>query len=146
MMAVQFHFLAKASLKDRRWLKTYISNIFKSHSFNLKSLQIIFCSDEYLLQINRQHLQHDYYTDIITFDLSEEQGTVIAELYISIDRVLDNASLQKTHPEKELHRVIFHGCLHLCGFKDKSPSDIKTIRKQEDLLLVEYFNVPRGTS
>jgi rRNA maturation RNase YbeY len=103
-------------------------------------LNIIFCSDEYLLSINKQFLNHDYYTDIITFDLSEsKRGPVTAELYISYDRVKDNARQMETTTTKELHRVVFHGLLHLLGYKDKTTKDQMEMRKMEDKLLAKYF-------
>lgn len=99
----------------------------------------IFCSDEYLLNINKAHLQHDYYTDIITFDLSVSKSETIGEIYISIDRVRDNAANLKVSIKEELHRVIFHGALHLCGYKDKTPKHEKEMRRAEDKYLSMYF-------
>jgi rRNA maturation RNase YbeY len=83
-------------------------------------------------------LQHDFFTDIITFDLSEAPNYIVGEIYISIDRVKENALLMKTNREEELLRVIFHGALHLCGFKDKKQSDIKIMREKEDQYLKLY--------
>jgi probable rRNA maturation factor len=90
----------------------------------------IFCSDHYLLQINKQFLQHDYFTDIITFDLSVTD-VIEAEIYISVDRVRDNASTLKVSFEDEILRVIIHGALHLCGYKDKKKSEIEKMRNRE---------------
>jgi len=107
----------------------------------IDSLNIIFCNDDYLFSINRSYLQHDYYTDIITFDLSSSrQSPIQAELYISVDRVRDNASQLGLPYYKELHRVIFHGLLHLLGYKDKSVADQKKMREMEERLLHQYFN------
>ncbi len=86
----------------------------------MAELQYIFCSDAYLLDINREYLQHDFFTDIITFDLSEKGQPINAEIYISVERVRDNAANYNSSFRKEIHRVIFHGVLHLCGYKDKS--------------------------
>ena len=105
----------------------------------LNSMNIILCSDAYLLEVNQQHLQHDFYTDIITFDLSENKpGPITAELYISIDRVKENASLFNTNLSNELYRVIFHGALHLCGYGDKSKKDIVIMRAKEEQYIEMY--------
>ena len=129
---VRFHFLSAApSLKRRTELKQFIVRLFNKEKKKLEGLTYIFCSDEYLLGINRDFLQHDYYTDIITFDLSEGPATT-GEIYISIDRVKDNAKQLGLPFYQELHRVIFHGALHLCGYKDKKPVDIKMMRLKED--------------
>jgi rRNA maturation RNase YbeY len=93
------------------------------------------------LEINRNHLQHDYYTDIITFDLTPpKKQSKDAELYISIDRIRENAKAYQTTVQHELHRVIFHGVLHLCGYKDKSKSDQVNMRQKENDYLNLYFN------
>ncbi len=97
-------------------------------------ISIVFCSDEYLLEMNRLYLHHDYYTDIITFDLGN--GSAIeGELYISIDRVKDNAINMDVPYLDELHRVIIHGILHLCGYKDKKQQDVLVMRGLEDKYL-----------
>ena len=140
-MPIVFHALEPVVLKQRRLLKKFIIQLFIKEKKSLQSIDIIFCSDEYLLGINKQHLQHDFYTDIITFDLSESSANpIIGELYISIDRVKDNAALRDEKFSTELLRVIFHGLLHLCGFKDKTKSDIKTMREKEDEYLGLYNN------
>ncbi len=118
----------------------FIPNIFRLEaSATLESLNYIFCTDEYLIEVNQQFLQHDYYTDIITFDLSEQGGPIVGEIYISIDRVRDNARANATKVYEELHRVIFHGALHLCGYKDKKPAEIREMRAKEDYYLAKYF-------
>ena len=140
-MPIVFHALEPVILKQRRLLKKFIIQLFIKEEKPLHSIDIIFCSDEYLLEINKQHLQHDFYTDIITFDLSESSANpIIGELYISIDRVKDNAALRDEKFSTELLRVIFHGLLHLCGFKDKKAKDIKTMRQKEDEYLGLYNN------
>jgi len=93
-----------------------------------------FCSDNYLLKINKQYLQHNYFTDIITFDISEGK-TISGDIYISWDRVKDNAKTEKTLFHVELQRVIIHGVLHLCGYKDKSPKEQKQMRDKENYYL-----------
>jgi rRNA maturation RNase YbeY len=139
-MAIQFFFLQKnISLKNRSALKVFINGIFKKENRELENLTYIFCSDEYLLEINKSHLKHNYYTDIITFDLSETQGAIIGEIYISTDRVRDNASTLKASIKEELHRVIFHGALHLCGYKDKTPKHANEMRAVENKCLSTYF-------
>ena len=127
-------------LKQRNRLKSFLGSTAESTKRPLGSLNIIFCSDEHLLGINHDYLQHDYYTDIITFDLSPSSKSPLeAELYISIDRVKENASILGQPFYRELHRVIFHGLLHLLGYKDKLTKDQTLMREMEDRLLAEYF-------
>ncbi len=133
----QIHSLAPSPLRKRTKLKDFISSIFKKEKRTLGSLDIIFCSDAYLLQINNNFLGHGDLTDIITFDLSDELESA-AEIYISIDRVRENAQAYGVSVQNELHRVIFHGVLHLCGYKDKKPVDIALIRSKEDEYLQKY--------
>ena len=140
-MSVQFFFLdTKVTLTDRTALKQFISRIFKDEKVKLKSLSYIFCTDHYLLEINKLYLQHNYYTDIVTFDLSTDSGSVCGEIYISIDRVRDNAKNEKVSNKEELHRVIFHGALHLCGYKDKTAADKYKMTTAENRYLKSYFH------
>ncbi len=140
MGQIQFHTLIKTPLKNRTRLKAFINELFHQEDTPLKKLHYIFCDDEYLLDINRRHLNHDYYTDIITFDLSEHpDDPVTGELYISVDRVKDNAEKLSEPIERELHRVIFHGALHLCGLRDKTHEEEKEMRKAEEKYLKQYF-------
>jgi rRNA maturation RNase YbeY len=125
-------------LKNRRKLKSFIELLVLKEKKSLSQLQFIFCSDDYLLRINQEFLQHDYYTDIITFDLSASVGKIEGEIYISIDRVRDNARFLAVDIADELHRVIFHGVLHLCGYKDKLKTDKALMRKKEDYCLKRY--------
>lgn len=125
-------------LKNRRKLKAFIEQLAGKEKMEVSQLSFIFCSDDYLLKINQDFLQHDYYTDIITFDLSNSPGEIEGEIYISIDRVRDNAQLLKVDAADELHRVIFHGVLHLCGYKDKLKPDKVLMRKKEDYYLKRY--------
>jgi probable rRNA maturation factor len=136
MAKVSFHPADKpVPLRERAAVKIFIESIFRREKTALASINYIFCSDEYLAQINRDFLQHDYYTDIISFGLSEKGEPVEAEIYISIDRVRDNAAnLQQTF-KKELLRVVFHGALHLCGYKDKKKSEITIMREREEFYL-----------
>jgi rRNA maturation RNase YbeY len=128
-MAVKFAMHeVKANLKNKNKLKQFISELFEREGQELEDLQYVFCSDEYLLTINQQFLQHDTYTDIVTFELSPTPEVTVGEIYISVDRVTENAEKFKVPFDQELHRVIFHGALHLCGFKDKSKKDEEKMR------------------
>jgi rRNA maturation RNase YbeY len=109
-----------------------------------EAIHYIFCDDAYLLHLNQAHLKHNTYTDIITFPLSSKGEPVVAEIYISIDRVKENASKFQVPFLHELYRVIFHGALHLCGYKDKGKDEVELMRKKEDHYLQSYL-VPRGT-
>jgi rRNA maturation RNase YbeY len=135
---IQFHLLKAISLRDRTRLKAFIRLLFQKEKIKLAELQYIFCSDDRLLEINKQFLNHDYYTDIITFNLSGANQPINAEIYISVDRVRENAREFSSSLSKELHRVIFHGALHLCGYKDKTSKDQLEIRKMEDKYLRLY--------
>ena len=140
MTSIQFFFPARnISLRSRNELKQFIKKIFRKEQKRLGQLTYVFCSDEFLLGINQSHLQHDYYTDIISFDLSGKNGPVNGEIYISVDRVRDNAAQLNVPINQELHRVIFHGILHLCGYKDKQPKDKKRMTAAEDSCLRDYF-------
>ncbi|WP_142684540.1 rRNA maturation RNase YbeY [Chitinophaga polysaccharea] len=139
-MAIQFtSHEVKDHLKGKRKLKLFLNDLFAAEGQGLQSLHYIFCSDTYLLEINRQFLQHDTYTDIVTFEMGEDPDITEGEIYISIDRVLENAEKFKVPVAHELHRVIFHGALHLCGFKDKSKKDAALMRSKEDEYLKKYF-------
>ena len=126
------------TLKNRKDLKSSIESLFKREGKKLLFINYIFCSDKRLLEINRQFLQHDYYTDIITFDLSTSIS-IEAEVYISVDRVKSNASDLGASFKTELHRVIFHGALHLSGYGDKNKSDQLKMRDREDYYLSSYY-------
>ena len=136
---VRFFFEEKNfSLENRAQLKTFIESLFKKEKKKFSSINYIFCSDKRLLELNRQFLNHDFYTDIITFDLSELDSTP-AEIYISIDRVRDNAKSLNTSFKSELHRVVFHGALHLCGYKDKTRAEQRQMRQKEEFYLFKYL-------
>lgn len=126
------------SFSNRNLLKLFLNKLFKKEGYVLEELNVIFCTDDALLEMNRNFLQHDYYTDIITFPISSGKSPIIAELYISIDRVKDNAKAGGVSFKEELHRVIFHGCLHLAGYGDKSSQQIKKMREREDHYLRLY--------
>lgn len=133
-----FYQNVRVILQNREELKTFLIKLFKWERTAFASLNVIFCSDDGLLEMNRQYLQHDYYTDIITFPLSQKGAPVEAELYISVDRVKENAKQNKTSFKNELLRVIFHGCLHLTGYNDKSSQQIRKIREREEHYLRLY--------
>jgi probable rRNA maturation factor len=140
MSPIRFFYIEQTSvLRNRNKLKQFLESKVLAHNRRIDTLNIIFCSDEYLLNMNKDFLQHDYYTDIITFELSEKNSPVIqAELYISLDRVTDNARHLGVSIKQELHRVIFHGLLHLLGFKDKTAKDQQVMRSMEEQFLVDY--------
>lgn len=121
-------------LTHRTILKKYIQSIFRKEGKKLRSLNCIFCSDNEILKINQKYLKHDFYTDIITFDLSENEA-IEAEIYISIDRIRENAHQLGIPFKSELKRVIFHGVLHLCGYNDKKRAEKKKIMEKEDYYL-----------
>lgn len=132
------HFLQadrRAPLRAHGPVKAMVERIFRMEKTSLGGVNYIFCSDEYLLTINRDFLQHDYYTDIITFGLSAPGMPVEAEIYISVDRVRDNAANLGETVKQELLRVIFHGALHLCGYRDKKKSEITIMREKEERYL-----------
>jgi len=122
-------------LKNKTQVRQWIIETIHAEGFTLNELSYIFCSDEYLLRINQQYLDHDTYTDIITFDNSETQGQITGDIFISIDRIRENAAKFDQSVVDELHRVIIHGVLHLLGYKDKTPEDNKTMTKKEDQYL-----------
>jgi rRNA maturation RNase YbeY len=136
---IKFFFPRKTHLANRVKLKGFIELIFRKEGKKLGGLNYVFCSDKELLKINRDFLHHDNYTDIITFDISDGPS-IQGEIYISVDRVRDNARRLGVSIKSELHRVIFHGALHLCGYRDKSNKDTKKMRQKEDMLINQYFN------
>ena len=138
-----FNLFPAPFLKNRKGLKRFLSQQLKHNGYHHYRVHVIFCDDEYLLAINRQHLQHDYYTDIITFDLTDpsNQSNLEGELYISIERVRDNAKTTNQLQQTELLRVIFHGFLHLLGYKDKSPKDISEMRAKENEWIEQYITL-----
>jgi rRNA maturation RNase YbeY len=127
--------------KQKNTLRLWVQRVAKLHHCQIEQLDFIFCSDDYLLNINQQFLAHDTFTDIITFDYSEPSKStskaIVGEIYISIERVKENAKTFKTSYLNELHRVMIHGVLHLCGFKDKKAAEQVEMRAQEDRALKE---------
>jgi len=129
------------SLRFRTKLKAFISKQCQKEGVRIEALQYVFCSDAYLLDINKRFLNHDFYTDIISFDLSEQKGSLVGDVYISIERVKENAKTEGNLYMHELLRVIFHGALHFCGYKDKKPADVKVMRSMEDKWLKAYLKI-----
>lgn len=127
------------SLNNRNELKYFLKKIIESKGKELVSINYIFCSDKELLRLNNKFLNHDFYTDILTFDLSESKKKINAEIFISLERVKDNAAQFKSPIKRELLRVIIHGVLHLCGYSDKSKTEILKMRKAENKYLSLYF-------
>lgn len=140
-MPISYHELAPAKLKDRRRLSGFLKEKIQELKPEIKrsDISFVFCDDAYLIEINRQFLDHDTYTDIITFDLSEDPQFLQSEIYISVERVAENAAQFSKEYNQELHRVIFHGVLHLCGLKDKTVKEQKAMRSAEDSWLNTYF-------
>jgi probable rRNA maturation factor len=123
----------KNKLKVRRW----ITDTIIAEGYKLQELTYVFCSDEYLLTMNQQYLDHDTFTDIITFDNSEYEGEVTGDIFISVPRIQENAAKFKVSEADELHRVIIHGALHLLGYTDKKPADKQKMTEKEDFYLAK---------
>lgn len=139
-MEISFSFLQPVVLPKRNYLRTFIREMFIREGKSGDSLGFIFCTDAYLLKINQEFLRHDYFTDIITFEFTEPGSKSISgEIYISVDTVRDNARRFHTSMVQELHRVIFHGILHLCGYGDKTKAQKLMMRQMEDKYLDLYF-------
>ncbi len=122
-------------LKNKKAVRHWITETIKAEGFKLKELTYIFCSDDYLLQINQQYLNHDTYTDIITFDNSETKKVITGDIFISINRIRENAAKFNISETDELHRVIIHGALHLLGYKDKTAVTKEKMTLKEDFYL-----------
>lgn len=129
-----------ARLQNATTLKQFIESIFNEERQRLHCINYLFCSDKTVLAINKRYLNHDFYTDVIAFDLSETNEPINAEVYISIDRVRANAKKLGVSIKSELHRVLFHAALHLVGYDDKRKKDIERMRKSENELLAAYFS------
>lgn len=137
------HFFAeeiKFNLPDKLKRKNWLKKIALAENFKIGELNYIFCSDEYLYQINVEYLEHQTYTDIITFDNSEEEGILEGDIYISIDRVRENAKKHGENEENEFSRVLSHGIFHLMGYKDKSKEESELMRSKENYAINLYQN------
>jgi probable rRNA maturation factor len=115
-----------------KW-QIWIQQAIEEEGYELARIDFIFCSDEFLLEVNRAHLDHDFYTDILTFPLNS--NPIIAEIYISVDRTMENATSYSKSFEDELQRVMIHGILHLCGYDDHDETDVAMIRRKEEYYL-----------
>lgn len=144
---ITFNYInTKAKPTGVRKIKAFIPQIFKREKVLFESLNYVFCDDEYLLDINKRFLNHDSYTDIITFCLSPKDKSVVGEIYVSTDRVLENCRAYNVTYQDELLRVIFHGALHLCGYNDKKKAETQLMRKMEDDFIKQYKSlISRGT-
>ncbi|MDD2288490.1 MAG: rRNA maturation RNase YbeY [Bacteroidales bacterium] len=137
-MAISFNFEDTNTIPlKRNKIKAWIKSCVEKRNGELKDLNYIFCNDDYILNINRQYLNHDYFTDIISFDYSEydyetQKTLVSGDLFISLDTVRSNSKLIGVEFEEELHRVIIHGVLHLLGFEDMTEQEEKEMRKEEE--------------
>ncbi len=132
------HFYVEAvtyRITHKARLRTWIKKMVAAEKKEFLGISYILCSDEYLYQINMEHLQHDDYTDVITFPYSEER--VEGEIYISIERITENAQTLGISTENELHRVLIHGALHLCGYTDKTPEDKEVMTAKENFYLAK---------
>jgi len=127
------------NVENNENISKWIEDIIVDDDAEIGEISIVFCSDEYLLDINKKHLNHDFYTDVITFDNTID-NIISGDIYVSVDTVSDNAVLYNTTFENELLRVIIHGVLHLLGFNDETDEEIKEMRQQEELNLQKYKN------
>lgn len=124
---------------DSEFFVLSINNLIVSEKFLEGNLTVVFCNDDYLLDMNRTYLNHDYYTDIITFDYSES-SMISGDLFVSVDRILENSKDFAVSFNYELCRVLYHGVLHLCGYKDKEDEDIKIMRQKENYYLEKFVS------
>jgi len=129
-------------VKHRLAVRSWLNQIIESRQKSVGEISVVMCSDKYLLEVNQKYLNHDFYTDIITFDYSEG-SEISGDLMISYERVKENAASQKVTVQHELRRVMVHGVLHLLGFKDKTEEDAAEMRSQEDAAL-DLFHVEQS--
>jgi rRNA maturation RNase YbeY len=133
-----FNEVSKPSFFRVRKYKEWIFKNIEDYSVEITSIVYIFADDAYVLSINQQFLKHDDYTDIITFDNTINEKHLEGEIYISLDRVKENAKQFETTYQKELQRVMAHGILHLIGYKDKTPKDEQTMKNQEEIWINKF--------
>lgn len=146
---ISFFYETNFRLNQTRLWKTWIKNCVEAENYKVGDLNYIFCDDEYLLQINREYLNHDYYTDVIGFQYSIGEE-ITGDIYISIDRITENAKENHVDFHHELARVMIHGVLHFMDYGDKTEEEAQKMREQENkyitLISELILNVPRGTS
>ncbi|AWW30744.1 rRNA maturation RNase YbeY [Echinicola strongylocentroti] len=133
------------NLPQKNLTKRWLREIGQKEGFKITDLNYIFCTDEYLYQINVDYLDHDTYTDIITFDNSEEENLLEGDIFVSIERIIDNAKTQNQDTYRETIRVISHGLLHLCGYKDKTKEEAQLMRAKEDEAIKHFFELKENT-
>lgn len=136
---INFNYETEFTLDNEEAISIWISNVIKSEDKKEGEISYIFCDDEYLLQINQEHLQHDFYTDIISFDYTVG-NELSGDIFVSVERVKENAAEFNVPFDEELKRVLVHGVLHYCGYKDKSETDEVLMRSKEDEK-IEMFHV-----
>jgi len=124
---------------SRNRLKAFLLSLFRIEGVVIEKVNYIFCSDEYLLELNKTHLNHNTLTDILTFQYSAIGEPIISDIFISIDRLRDNSGIYHNSFKDELYRVVLHGALHLCGYKDKSKTEMAQMRAAEDKYLNLYL-------
>ena len=140
-MAINFHYEGDFELNQEKEYAHWLNRVLLSEGRTTSELDYVFCNDEYLAEINLKYLGHDTYTDIVTFDYSDK-GTLKGDVFISIDRVKENAKLFEVTFENELMRVMVHGVLHLVGYKDKTDEDREEMRIRENEK-IQMFHVER---
>ena len=123
------------NLQKKKAIRIWLADLIQSEAYQLNHLNIIFCNDKYLHKINLQYLNHNTYTDIITFDNSNVKGVIECDIFISIERIKENAKILKVNFSEECHRVMAHGLLHLCGYKDKPLKAKQVMTAKEDYYL-----------
>lgn len=145
MHSIEYHF-ESIEIPDfnPEFFSLWLEEVAKTYAVELKELCYVFCSDEYLLAVNQEHLNHDYYTDIITFNYCEDK-LIAGDLFISVDRVMDNSKEYNVLFVDELSRVMVHGLLHLIGFDDKTPKEKEVMRSEETKCLILNTKVSRET-
>jgi probable rRNA maturation factor len=140
MAKISFSYqLAYDGPRQKARLRAFLAELAEREGYRVDELGYVFCTDAYVLEINRNYLSHDTYTDIVTFDLKDTKKSIKGEIYISLDRIRENARTYGQPVTRELHRVIFHGLLHLCGYKDKLKAQQYTMRQKEEFYLRRYF-------
>ncbi len=125
------------SLTKKKILKTFFKNIIHNEGRHLKTITFVFCNDKFLLGLNKKYLDHDFFTDVLTFDISNSKAKIVGEIYISINRVKENAIVYNTLTVNELYRVMIHGVLHLCGYNDKYKAQKIAMKLKENIYLDE---------
>ena len=141
---IYFHYLTNPFyFPQRDTIKKFLLSVFEHHSKSVENLNYIFCTDDYLLNLNQDYLNHNYYTDIITFELNQPMQPLQADIYISIERARHNAKSYNVPIIHETMRLLIHGALHLCGYKDKTDKEFKKMKTVEELHLSQWFHVKR---